>query len=293
MGHKNKKTLIKQVDEELNKQFAVGKGRSKHADKGRPGGTHGKIYSAETLNTYKRNACYFVKWCKERYGCKTLKDCKKHAPEWIQEQDQRGLSAWTLKTRAAALAKLYGVKASELGIVTPPRRRSDIKRSRYQTKSDAHFSEQRNYKVVTFGRCTGLRRREMERIKGDALFKWEGKYYVFVNEGTKGGRVRHSPIVGSAEEVALVVSMLQDAGDGKVFDYIPKGMDEHANRKIYANRVYQMNKRPLFTLSNKQKYFCRGDLRGAVYDRRAMLIASEALGHGRISIIASNYAPDP
>ena len=293
MGHKNKKTLIRQVDEVLNRQFDAGKGRSKHIDKGFDAGTLGKIYSEGTLTTYKRNCCYFVRWCKHRYGCRTLKECKEHAAEWISEQQKEGLSAWTLKTRAASIAKLYGVKSSDLGIVTPSRRRSDIKRSRHKTKSDAHFSERKNYKFVIFGRCTGLRRREMGRIRGNALFLRNGIFCLRVTDGTKGGRHREAPIVGSPEEVALVVSMLSGAGSGKVFDYVPKGMDEHANRKEYANRVYQKYKRPLSLLRNDQKYFCRGDLRGVVYDRRAMLRASEALGHSRLNIIASNYTPDP
>lgn len=292
MGHKNKKTLIKQVDENLNRQFQTGKGRSKHADK-KGEGTQGKIYSEGTLKVYKRNCCYFVVWCKYRYQCKTLKDCQTHAAEWIEEQKQAGLSAWTLKTRASSVAKLYGVPACELGIETPPRKRSEIKRSRHVTKSDAHFSEIKNYKIVTFGRCTGLRRRELSRITGEALYYKDGEPYLHVTKGTKGGRPREAPIVGTPEEVALVIELLRDAGSRRVFCLVPKAMDEHANRKEYANRVYQKHKRPLSELKAHQKYYCRGELMGHVYDRRAMLRASEALGHGRLSIIASNYSPEP
>lgn len=36
-------------------------------------------------------------------------------------------------------------------------------------------------------------------------------------------------------------------------------------------------------------YVCRGDLQGIVYDRKAMEIASKALGHNRISVIAGHY----
>ena len=133
----------------------------------------------------------------------------------------------------------------------------------------------------------------MGRIKGSALFFRNGKPFLRVTEGTKGGRQREAPIVGEPEEVKLVLQMLRDSEGNKLFKKIPKDMDEHANRKVYANRVYQMHKRPLSMLTKRQKYFCRGELRGVVYDRRAMLRASEALGHGRINIIASNYTPDP
>ena len=33
MGHKNRKTLVKQVSDELDSQFRAGKGRQKHIDK--------------------------------------------------------------------------------------------------------------------------------------------------------------------------------------------------------------------------------------------------------------------
>lgn len=35
--------------------------------------------------------------------------------------------------------------------------------------------------------------------------------------------------------------------------------------------------------------YCRGDRKGTWLDKNAMLMASKALGHNRISIIASNY----
>ena len=98
--------------------------------------------------------------------------------------------------------------------------------------------------------------------------------------------------MGSLEEVALVVRLCGEAGNNRIFEKIPHAMDEHSYRRVYCNRVYQAEKRPLETLSDKQKYFCRGDLRGRVYDRRALIKASEALGHSRISIVPTNYAPD-
>ena len=41
--------------------------------------------------------------------------------------------------------------------------------------------------------------------------------------------------------------------------------------------------------STGEVYVCRGDLKGVVYDRKAMEIASKALGHNRISVIAAHY----
>ncbi len=291
MGHGNKKTLIRQVSEALDAQFMAGKGRAKHLDKQTPNGMRGRIYTDTTLRTYKKHCCYFVRWAKSSHGCKTLAECRQHVPEWMETR--RGLSAWTQKLEAAALAKLYRCSTEELGVSTPARRRSDIKRSRGPKENDKHFSEARHSEIVTFGRCTGLRRRELSRIRGDALITIGGRPYLSVTDGTKGKRPRVSPIMGAPEEVEAIVRLCEAAGEGKIFAKVPRAMDEHGYRREYANRVYQRYKRPLETLENRQKYFCRGDLKGRVYDRRALIRASEALGHSRIGIIPSNYAPDP
>lgn len=291
MGHKNKKTLIRQVSEELDDQFRAGKGRKKHIDKQTPDGMTGRIYTDTTLATYKKHCCYFVRWAKVAHSCATLNECKKYVPEWMETR--RGLSAWTQKTEASALAKLYRCRAEDLGISTPARKRTAIKRSRGPKRNDAHFSEKNNIEIVTFGRCTGLRRRELSRIRGSALSEIGGSFYLSVKDGTKGKRERTVRITGTPEEVELVVRLCRECGDRRIFPRVPHNMDEHSYRREYANRIYQFYKRPLWALSRNQKYYCRGDLRGIVYDRRALHRASEALGHSRLCIIPSNYAPDP
>lgn len=47
--------------------------------------------------------------------------------------------------------------------------------------------------------------------------------------------------------------------------------------------------RSLHTPARKEKYFCKKDRRGVVYDRRAMPQVSRQLGHNRISVIAEHY----
>ena len=66
-------------------------------------------------------------------------------------------------------------------------------------------------------------------------------------------------------------------------------MDVHSYRSEYAVAIYNQYARPLDELERKEKYYCRAELKGVVYDREAMLMASKALGHNRISIIAEHY----
>ena len=95
MGHKNRKTLVKQVSDELDSQFRAGKGRQKHIDKHVEDGMKGRIYADTTLRTYKKHCCYFTKYCKEQHGCKTLEECREYVPEWMGTRS--GLTAWTQK----------------------------------------------------------------------------------------------------------------------------------------------------------------------------------------------------
>ena len=60
-------------------------------------------------------------------------------------------------------------------------------------------------------------------------------------------------------------------------------------RAEYALRVYFRFARPINSLKHKEKYFCRSDMKGFVFDRAAMLHASRALGHNRLNVIAKSY----
>jgi len=42
-------------------------------------------------------------------------------------------------------------------------------------------------------------------------------------------------------------------------------------------------------VTREEKYYCKSDLKGVVYDKRAMMKVSQLLGHNRINVIASNY----
>ena len=45
-----------------------------------------KIYSWGTFRDYQKHACYFVKWCKECYHCKTIEECRAYVDEWLTER---------------------------------------------------------------------------------------------------------------------------------------------------------------------------------------------------------------
>jgi hypothetical protein len=88
--------------------------------------------------------------------------------------------------------------------------------------------------------------------------------------------------------VDAIVNRMKEAGNGKVWSYVPD-MDVHSYRSEYCTEIYNTLARPIEKIPKNERYYCRSDLKGVCYDKRAMLIASRYLGHNRINIIAEHY----
>lgn len=309
MGHKNRKSLFQQMVEVLEAQ--CGYGRSKHADKKR-GITQRYIYSFNTMATYKRHCTYFIQWCRQSeqvrrdlgHTPRTLEECRPYAEIWLAERAKH-VSASTVQMERSALTKLYG---ENMAVTLNQVRRADIKRSRYKAERDKHFSEERNDKLVTFCRCAGPRRRELSMLDSSALEWHDDKPYIHYTKGTKGGRPRLAPLVGSPEEVEVAIKYVETLTGHQT---VHTGADVHSYRAEYAARVYvQEATKDLSALKGRtldytsitgkwsrdgrriyrpSLYICRGDQKGVMFDRRALLMVSRALGHSREDVVASHY----
>lgn len=282
-------TLSDDAYKRLSTMFREGKGRSRNEDK-KAGISDKYIYSASTYNTYRREAKHYIQWLrKEHPEVLHLKQGKRYINEYLQFQIESQFSSWTISTRKAALVKLYGITGEDL-IATPPRERADIVRSRYAAKRDARISSEKQEYYARIGRATGLRRREMERITGDALVKRGDQYWIYVDKGTKGGKCRYAIIHGQTEqETRKIVKLFQQAGKLRVCPDVPDAFDEHAQRALYAKTLYNAYARPVAEIPRKERYIMRKDRAGEVLDKRAMLFVSRCLGHSRIDVIAEHY----
>ena len=305
MGHKNKLSLRQQANEKMKSIFTPG--ASKHEVKNNARdeyralkelGTNvtmnekqymdaalrNNIFSFKTYEAYAKHQGYFLDWCREKYRSKTLLDCRQYVDEWLLEREQQGMSAYTLKLETAALAKLYGEPTTNFQ-QTKVRKRSEIKRSRGRAARDYGFSLTKNKEIIDFERATGLRRSELESLRGNQLVVEDGQAYLYIKG--KGGRTRLSPIIG--EHTQEVIDRCLAAGDEKVWQRVPSHMDVHSYRAEYATAIYRATERDLNELPLSEKYFCRNDMKGKVFDRKALKTASEALGHSRINVVAEHY----
>lgn len=273
--------LTKQVQNCLDSKLRIG--YSKFQDK-RIGVTSNYIYSWETYRAYLRHGCQFVKWAKQTHRCRTLESARGYVDEYIQSRIDDGKSPYTQKLDASALAKLYDCSTMDF-IKTEKRERKNIVRSRGEKGMDKHFSIANNHVFIDFCRGTGLRRHEIKGLSRDNLVydKETDTYYLQIVG--KGGRYRESPVL-LQKAIDLILKT-----EGPIFraKEIPKKADIHAYRSEYCTEIYNMHARPLAEIPRNEQYRCRGELKGVIYDKKAMMIASEALGHSRINVIAGHY----
>lgn len=287
MEKKGKKIkLKKQFNDILFNLYKQGHGLPKHKNE------HNStplIHSDSTHEAYQANCRRFAKFCYEQGVKYDMNEAFKLIPAYGRKLESEGKSAWTVYTSICAIAKAYGVSTESLGYKPPKRERASIKRSRYATEMDKHFSVENNKNLITFCQCFGFRRREIASLTGDKMKRNEnGVLFVRVQNG-KGGKKRWAMFCGTPKEEKLIVDLMTQASSTKVFSHIHSKADIHGYRAVYASKLYKRYARPIESLERAEKYICRKDKAGIVYDRRAMKIVSKQLGHNRISVIASDY----
>lgn len=278
MGRKNKsyyKDLHQQAYDRLTGMQSFGDSKRTAVAEGTD---REKIFSFNTYKTYWKHIKYFIKYIKEKHPeCTTLKSAKKHVNEWLQVRVDEGLSAWTIQTEAKALGKLYGISPDDADYFKPPKRnREDIQRSRGDRVRDLHFSKTNNDELIKFCRGTGLRRSELEQLRGKDLVTraqiekeisrieslqerspydekklemlrdtrmFQEEYFTHVRSG-KGGRERMSPIIGKNAE-QIIERIRITLPEEKVWQHVHKSADIHSYRAEYATAIYKTHARPI------------------------------------------------
>ena len=281
MGRRNKtysKDLHQQAYDRLTGMLAFGESKKEAMANGT---AKNKIFSHATYKNYWKHIKYFLGYIKEKHPeCTTLKHAKKYVNEWLQTRVAQGLSAWTVQLEAKALGKLYGISPDDEAYFDPPKRnRQDIKRSRGDRVRDQHFSKTNNDELIKFCRGTGLRRRELQELRGKDLVSREqieaelaelekipeaqqapsvarrleilrdtqlfpeAQSFIHVRNG-KGGRERLSPIIGKHAD-QIVERIADTPAEEKVWQHIHTSADIHGYRAEYATAIYKAHARAI------------------------------------------------
>lgn len=213
----------------------------------------------------------------------------------------------TVRTEVAAMAKALNVHMSDIlpKDKLPERRSADFVKNRGEIRG---YSEVKNPVQTALGKATGLRRSELKRIKpedfgiipddakdrnGRAIpgaNSQKGKFGVKVVSG-KGGKDRWAIV--RPEMIADVKRILANSKkDEKLFSRdnpVRSRYPGHAYRREYAKALYEANARPVKELPFRERYHCRGERFGQVYDKNALQIVSWMLGHSRLNVVVLNY----
>lgn len=290
----------------LQQMYDAGKGRSKYLDKRANGNKvpMDKIYCYTTLVLYIRIWTYFWAYLRANaYKHRSIGALTTYLQWYADYLWDMGYSAWTIKTRVSAVKKGLGI---DTVIWTAPRHRKDIHRSRGHANDQYLRRKAKKHRcIVLFCICVGLRKRkELKHVHGSDLIVRNGKAYIHVRKG-KGGQARYVEIIGSQTEINIIIAMCKNAvkaarkkaeatgilgeNDDLLFPFVPGDLDVHALRAIYACRAYLHVARSIDIIPDEDQYHFRFDMGGLVTDVKAMMYATEQLGHHRIGVIAGNY----
>lgn len=238
-----------------------------------------KIFSYTTYKIYIKESNAFFGWIERTHpDVRNINGAKRYIGQYLDRCD----SSWTAPTRISALAKVYGVPSTKLARV-PKRKREDIVRSRIPTVREKTFSLEKNRELIDFCRNTGLRRFELEHLKGENLEERNGKYSLKVRG--KGGKTRSIPIT----DKKVIEKMKNTPEKALVWGKVNSHAPIHTFRSEYATNLYNSLARDINNIPIKERYVCRKDMAGKSYDKKAMAEVSKRLGHERLSVIASHY----
>jgi len=332
-GRKNRGSIIQQVVYKI--QMIEHMGASRHKLKGvqmaqdrkagkdiNPARTPG-ISSGQTAMTYKRQACRFAEWARDRHGIRNITDVTPEmVKEYLQERQSAGDSPYSLHTYSAAINKVFDLRkkdyTTDLGYQLPPRKQKIIKRSRGDVDSDQNFSESKNQDLVNFCKAVGPRKtKELPNIKPKHIS--DDGCWVWIERGKGGGERWIRTCEGSENIVIDIKQKAINQGKDYLFDRcdIPSRMDGHGYRREYAQTRYKQLLQEMGTSVDDKQAFCkkynirhqrRGDqLRihsvdkgrlcseivktndGQEYHRAALLVLSSWLGHCREGVVHRNY----
>ena len=330
MGRKNKAyrlSLHQQIYNRLTSMQAFGESKQQ----GKADGTmQEKIYSYSTYQSYSRACQSFGKFVNKNHSeVTTLKAARHYVNEYLQSLVDSSKSAWTVSLYCSALVKLYQIAPDDPNrFPVPPRHRYDITRSRGITASDSHFSVQNHAELIAFCKGVGCRKNVLKKMESkdlwdrdrmekiveklslqdirsaeeekhlvclkNALDTFPGYHYFIHHRQDKGGKYRFAPIIGTNID-KIVERMKNTPSSQKVFLHIPNRADIHSYRAEYARNLYRellSRSTPTDQLPREQRYYCRKDAKGKVLSKPVMAQVSKALGHNRISVIASSYLYD-
>lgn len=198
------------------------------------------ISDRDTKRTYKAAIKRFCSWTKANGYTRdaVLDNPQSYLQQFADSLKARGLSAATIHTYLAPCCK--GLNTPMQHISKPERAIGAITRSRGgknpRGRKDAEKPEYA--RLVAFQEAVGLRRAELEKLRGEDLQKRDGQLYIVARQG-KGGKEQWQKIL--PRDAGIVAETFKGIGkDERVFsvDEMKNRIDLHGMRAAHARECY-------------------------------------------------------
>ena len=315
------KSIRFQMREALGKMAAYGTSKHEQRQLSKEQGvdlTKGQIYSYGTMQTYQNEIKRYGDWLESKgmHKC-TMAEASSHIQEYLDYQADRGLSAWSVHTSAAALSKTFQTDMRSYTI--PQRNLCDIVRSRGIRAHD-ELNNRLVGDVLEANRTLTLRRNELKNLRV-SNFTDNGSSITMQTIG-KGGK-HNTMIYKAPAELATIRELIANKAPSEyVFDRqaFRNDADYHQARaegfqlryqricedmrqRPEARAEYQQMIRDTFAAQGRtlredldKPYVCRGSHRASLerqgiavaYDRTAVMTVSLSC-HFRSDTMVQHY----
>lgn len=257
------------------------------------------FYSQSTYDQYIQKAVIYTKWLSNDLGHRpSFSEQREHIEDYLDFRvnlaKNGDLSAGTVMAERTQLSKIYQV---DLDHYNCPKRTGATKGRSH----DRHWNNDNHREQMRFYEMTGFRKAEYTFLSEQRIAGYEKKTQQRLERDLHGRVCNLQPnyengLITSITALrckhgktntAVVLPEHREAvteifSSRKFEEYLDPSdhCNVHACRRQYAQELYKKVTRDLSTLPESDLYRCRGENAGKVYDKQALDIVSNSLGHG-------------
>lgn len=261
------------------------------------------IYSYRTKDAVIQAGMQYTDWLQSQEHIKPadrryLDDAKKYVGEYLQGRINSGYSAWTIRSEASHLAKIFGCSSVDFGVDMPKREQKNKVKNTKKLEDFANKKHDFNWKkhndLVTFNRATGARRSEILGTKTRPGISSKDIYQkgdkVLCRITGKGGKTRTVEVLSQyREDILRIAEERKEQGQLFVGRQYPVRTPSHLMRQEFAREryAYERDRLDREQPDRERNFYITRD--GQVYDRDALAATSRQLGHERVDVVVNNY----
>lgn len=311
--HQHQKVFDRRMDDMINKEHQIKEkdGRKGYEEGYKPIDTpRAKIYATKSMDTYERQSMDFCKWLSRTdrpTRFRDLAEAEQFLVPYVEDLGRRvergELRPATARDYRQALTKAFRLppekteRGSEYFPKLPEVSQYDKVRSRTEVAQDSHFSREKHAAAVEFQEAFGLRRCDLERMRGQQHFHDEkGRLCLNIYRSKNGkDRVVHC-MARSPEALKRIEEELRSADPKKpMWGRQSSAWDIHGDRRLAAIWRYDQLKRPQDQIPQSEKLYLErknpmtGRMERRVFDLRAVMMISYDWGHNRCDVTGYDY----